>query len=1381
MASILRSSKFVRYFAGFARNIVFNTARETEGSFVQQSQCLCSNSISGFATSAASSSQGLDRSLKRLDEDVRRSGRISRRDLEDVLEEIRVNRSATSAQSLLVIRCCGNLVPEELPEVRTALVQEIWKTLNSLSVPMDISHYNALLRVYLDNEHSFSPTEFLADLKAKGVEPNRVTYQRLVSRYCQEGDIEGATKILEYMREKQMPVNEYVFNALIMGHSQADDLESATEILAVMSQAGLQPSADTYTTLLCGYARKGDIDYINKTLETCEEKEIFLLDKDLLDIIYSLATNGYADKVDPLVAKIRKQAGFNQDAVNVILRLINKGQEDVSLKLLKIMPRATRNDGELANTGGFLLKQLVKAKRPIEKVLAICNELQSSGLNPNAYLIALETALKNGIVDLAYPLLKALNDQNQPVRQHYFWPLLCSSDQPRPEGVLNTLRTMIEDFGILASSETVREYAIPNLGLSNHEEVIHLLRSVGVSPAVGSSGCAYIALENNNLKEAANIASRFKAYYSPSIYRKPLVTALVNTNDFDSYIRFSRHLYDNLLRAGSREEVSDQAEESDNVPGPNFQADVLGLMIYDVLVTFKTKRIQALTKVLTGFVNQGLTISHSQAERIQEKLGGEMTTEISTMLSQLAAGELEPIQIEQVNSRAKTTTYSLSIPQLERLINDLQARGENTNSLKNQLIRSAIRSNDISKAEEILTRLEEENYVVQPGIYAQIIELYANNDKLDEAFGLLRKVKTKLPDFELDETKIIRLAQAILNQDRFDDTLKFLADYKPAVARDEKSVDFNYNSACWRMLNSLAEKGNVDGVNKLFDNLLENGYITPHNIFLGALIKVHIVREDLQSAITVFEDICQKYRATPWKAELTCRLIQAEDATNLQRLTDLSTEVHGEVNSLYDLVFAFVDCGRIRQARKILETPGLRTRYQRIQNACERYHVEGKTQSLEGLMEATKDLNHIDRSEIYHKLLKSYINENQPEKALGLWTKMQEEDETPSDAFLIELSGFLKTSGYEVPFVTPSAAGDVKISKKSEKPVTKNTEKNPRKVVSMAMKDFKSALKVGDPDLVLATSAKLLPSDKLNLTEESLIVEALINRDRLNEAIKRVLDMLAQELYPIPRIFKYFLNKLAATGDVETFERISALLPDNVKKLVSFDNRFCHANLTSGNAEQYLLSLEATIDAVTSKEEAENVAKHFPIGGASGILINHPELHDRFNKLAERYVKWEIITPINALWAHYFVTGEEAKAKSLWDKYLSNSSRVMFQKVIQHARETNDAALVRRLIDQLKNAKITESGIGIIYSCLIDTLLSKGQNEQALDALKEGLQTVCLEHINRSALRRLKEGLTAVGQEFPYTIPDRSANKAEETSSSSSSSSSDDDVQKVKK
>lgn len=41
MASILRSGKFVRYFSGIARNIVFNSGDSGGTNFVQHSQTLC--------------------------------------------------------------------------------------------------------------------------------------------------------------------------------------------------------------------------------------------------------------------------------------------------------------------------------------------------------------------------------------------------------------------------------------------------------------------------------------------------------------------------------------------------------------------------------------------------------------------------------------------------------------------------------------------------------------------------------------------------------------------------------------------------------------------------------------------------------------------------------------------------------------------------------------------------------------------------------------------------------------------------------------------------------------------------------------------------------------------------------------------------------------------------------------------------------------------------------------------------------------------------------------------------------------------------------------------------------------------------------------------
>ena len=83
---------------------------------------------------------------------------------------------------------------------------------------MDISHFNALLRVYIENDYDFDPISILIDLEKRGIEPNRITYQRLIARFCNKGDISGATKILQFMKDKQMAINEPIFNSLMVCH-----------------------------------------------------------------------------------------------------------------------------------------------------------------------------------------------------------------------------------------------------------------------------------------------------------------------------------------------------------------------------------------------------------------------------------------------------------------------------------------------------------------------------------------------------------------------------------------------------------------------------------------------------------------------------------------------------------------------------------------------------------------------------------------------------------------------------------------------------------------------------------------------------------------------------------------------------------------------------------------------------------------------------------------------------------------------------------------------------------------------------------------------------------------------------------------------------------
>ncbi|KAG5883517.1 hypothetical protein JTB14_019286 [Gonioctena quinquepunctata] len=941
MASILRSSKFVRYIAGFAKNVVVNTPREFDGNLVNSTQCICGVVSSNFATqTSALADQNLESSLRRIDNDVRRSGRISRRDIEDVLEEIRIARSATSSQSLLVIRCCGNLVPEELPDTRTKLVQEIWNTLNKLNVPMDISHYNALLRVYLENEYQFSPTDFLSDLENKGIEPNRVTYQRLIARYCQDGDIEGATKILEYMREKQMSVNENVFNALITGHSKYGDMDSAQGIINVMVQAGLEPSADTYTTLLSGYAAKGDIETITKLITECETKEIFLLDKDYLDIIHSLAINGHTQHIPSILNKVRKAVGYNQDAINVILRLINKGHEDAAFMILKSMQRGTREDGSPAPTGHFFIKQLVKADRSLEKIVELCTVMEKEEMYDRAVLLAAETSLQLGNDKLAYPLLKDLHSRGIPVRQHFFWPLITSkATDSSGTGIVDVLKKMHE-FGITPNNETIREYVLPNLK-GNTSEILALLRDGNVSVGNATSSLVISLLQKNELKEAAAIAARVQAYYRPEHVRRPLTNSFYKTNDLESYVVVLRSVYENLNRknavvVNNREDESTEEESTEKTD----KAELVGSFVWDLAVNHR-KFLEKIIPVLEGLVEQGLSISTPMAEKIQEKLGDKMTDQISTLLGKVSSGELTPVPLQKQKGPTYTPSHQMNIPQLERLIENLSAKNQETKGLKRQLLTLYYRAKDLEKTEKLLDGMQREEFIFTTGTYAQLLDLYVHHGNLEKAMEYYEKIKEKEQEkFTLDNSKTIRLAQLFIKSGRFDEGINILEN-TPRDTKQTEEKNFAYVSMVWRFLNSLADEGRLEDLNKVFDTLVKNEYMEVNNVLLGPLIKVHLIRKELGEALDKFEWCVNQFKATPWKNELACQLIQAEDAEKLQKLTDLSTIVHGEVNSLYDLVFAFVECGRIRQARKILETPGLQNRPQRINSACERYQQEG--------------------------------------------------------------------------------------------------------------------------------------------------------------------------------------------------------------------------------------------------------------------------------------------------------------------------------------------------------------------------------------------------------------------------------------------------------
>ena len=51
--------------------------------------------------------------------------------------------------------------------------------LENIGVPLDARHYNALLSIHTQNEHSYDPLEFLKSMESKNIKPNQVNLKSI--------------------------------------------------------------------------------------------------------------------------------------------------------------------------------------------------------------------------------------------------------------------------------------------------------------------------------------------------------------------------------------------------------------------------------------------------------------------------------------------------------------------------------------------------------------------------------------------------------------------------------------------------------------------------------------------------------------------------------------------------------------------------------------------------------------------------------------------------------------------------------------------------------------------------------------------------------------------------------------------------------------------------------------------------------------------------------------------------------------------------------------------------------------------------------------------------------------------------------------------------
>uniref|UniRef100_A0A2R9C318 Leucine-rich PPR motif-containing protein, mitochondrial n=1 Tax=Pan paniscus TaxID=9597 RepID=A0A2R9C318_PANPA len=1130
--------------------------------------------------SSRKTSNQFDWALMRLDLSVRRTGRIPKKLLQKVFNDTCRSGGLGGSHALLLLRSCGSLLPELKVEERTEFAHRIWDTLQKLGAVYDVSHYNALLKVYLQNEYKFSPTDFLAKMEEANIQPNRVTYQRLIASYCNVGDIEGASKILGFMKTKDLPVTEAVFSALVTGHARAGDMENAENILTVMRDAGIEPGPDTYLALLNAYAEKGDIDHVKQTLEKVEKSELHLMDRDLLQIIFSFSKAGYPQYVSEILEKVTCERRYIPDAMNLILLLVTEKLEDVALQILLACP-VSKEDGPSV-FGSFFLQHCVTMNTPVEKLTDYCKKLKEVQMHSFPLQFTLHCALLANKTDLAKALMKAVKEEGFPIRPHYFWPLLVGRRKEKNvQGIIEILKGM-QELGVHPDQETYTDYVIPCFDSVNSARAI-----------LQENGC----LSDSDMfsqaglrSEAANGNLDFVLSFLKS-NTLPISLQSIRSNCICSCLLLLLQCT-NFLSYQITELLYKDGRYCQEPRGPT---EAVGYFLYNLIDSMSDSEVQAKEEHLRQYFHQ--------LEKMNVKIPENIYRGIRNLLESYHVPELikdAHLLVESKNLDFQKTVQ-LTSSELESTLETLKAENQPIRDVLKQLILVLCSEENMQKALELKAKYESD---MVTGGYAALINLCCRHDKVEDALNLKEELDRLDSSAVLDTGKYVGLVRVLAKHGKLQDAINILKEMKEkdVLIKDTTALSF------FHMLNGAALRGEIETVKQLHEAIVTLGLAEPSTNISFPLVTVHLEKGDLSTALEVAIDCYEKYKVLPRIHDVLCKLVENGETDLIQKAMDFVSQEQGEMVMLYDLFFAFLQTGNYKEAKKIIETPGIRARSARLQWFCDRCVANNQVETLEKLVELTQKLFECDRDQMYYNLLKLYKINGDWQRADAVWNKIQEENVIPREKTLRLLAEILREGNQEVPFDVPELwYEDEKHSLNSSSASTTEPDFQKDILIACRLNQKKGAydifLNAKEQNIVFnaetySNLVKLLMSEDyftqamevkafaethikgftLNDAANSRLIITQVRRDYLKEAVTTLKTVLDQQQTPSRLAVTRVVQALAMKGDVENIEVVQKMLnglEDSIglSKMV-FINNIALAQIKNNNIDAAIENIE---------------------------------------------------------------------------------------------------------------------------------------------------------------------------------------------------------------
>ncbi|KAH6776602.1 Pentatricopeptide repeat superfamily protein, partial [Perilla frutescens var. hirtella] len=143
-----------------------------------------------------------------------------------------------------ILQACGNCRDVETGELIHGMV--IKRGVNG-----DLRVNNSILSVYAKCGWLNSAERFFDGMLAS----DRVSWNALITGYCQSGNIAEAQRSFELMQEKGLEPDVITWNVLISSYSQLGQCDVAMKLMNDMKISGVRPDVCTWTSMILGFAQ----------------------------------------------------------------------------------------------------------------------------------------------------------------------------------------------------------------------------------------------------------------------------------------------------------------------------------------------------------------------------------------------------------------------------------------------------------------------------------------------------------------------------------------------------------------------------------------------------------------------------------------------------------------------------------------------------------------------------------------------------------------------------------------------------------------------------------------------------------------------------------------------------------------------------------------------------------------------------------------------------------------------------------------------------------------------------------------------------------------------------------------------------------------------